>query len=157
MKDSKCAGQELAMKTISDKIRQRVTEAKPALLKIPPEAARTKPGPNRWSKQEMLGHLVDSAANNHQRIVRGALNLAGDFPPYQQDLWVATQRYNDADWPGLVELFSQYNLHLARVIEYLPPEILENPCNIGKDEPVTLRFVIDDYLRHLEHHLDKLV
>jgi hypothetical protein len=145
------------MKTISAKIRQRIAEARPALLAIPPDTAREKPGPDRWSKQEMLGHLVDSAANNHQRIVRGALNLAGDFPPYQQDLWVATQRYNEADWPGLVELFAQYNLHLARVIEHLPSHILDNPCSVGKEEPVTLRFVIDDYLRHLGHHLDMLV
>lgn len=145
------------MQTIAMKIRQRIAVARPALLKIPPETARAKPGPDRWSTQEMLGHLVDSAANNHQRIVRGALNIAGDFPPYQQDLWVAAQRYNEADWPGLVELFAQYNLHLARLIEHLPPDILDNPCNIGKEEPVTLRFVIEGYLRHLDHHLDKLV
>lgn len=145
------------MKTISARIRQSIAVAKPALLKIPAEKARTKPAPDRWSKQEMLGHLVDSAANNHQRIVRGALNVAEDFPSYQQDLWVATQRYNEADWPGLVELFAQYNLHLARVIEHLPSDILDNPCDIGKEEPVALRFVIEDYLRHLGHHLDKLL
>jgi hypothetical protein len=145
------------MKTISAKIRQRVIEAKPALSNISPETARMKPGPDRWSKQEMLGHLIDSAANNHQRIVRSALNLAKDFPSYQQDLWVATQRYNEADWDGLVELFTHYNLHLARVIEGLSPNVLDNPCDIGREGPVDLRFLIQDYLRHLEHHLDRLV
>ena len=145
------------MMTISAKIRQMIASAKPMLLKTPPEVAREKPGLDRWSKKEMLGHLIDSAANNHQRIVRGAQNIALDFPPYQQNQWVEVQRYNDADWIQLVELFVHYNLHLARVVEGLPESVLENPCSIGQDYPVTLRFVIEDYLRHLGHHLDRLV
>lgn len=144
------------MKTVSSRIRQMVAAAKPALLTTPPESARAKPGPDRWSKQEMLGHLIDSAANNHQRFVRGALNIAEDFPPYQQVQWVETQRYNDADWVQLVELFVHYNLHLSRIIEELPPNVLEHRCGIGKEETVTLRFVIEDYLRHLQHHLERL-
>ncbi len=145
------------MQTVSEEIRRRIATAKPKLLEISPETARAKPGPDRWSKQEMLGHLIDSATNNHQRFVRGALDLAGDFPVYQQNEWVAAQRYNEAEWAELVELFAHYNLHLARVIDGLPAEVLSNPCNIGEAEPVTLRFVIEDYLSHLLHHLDRLV
>ena len=145
------------MKTVSYKIREIVSSARPELLKISPEIARKKKNPEAWSKQEILGHLIDSAANNHQRFVRGAQNAAGDFPTYNQNRWVEIQRYNEMNWVDLVELFSQINLHICRVIDFLPQEALNNPCNIGKEDPVTIKFVIKDYLRHLEHHIEQIL
>lgn len=145
------------MKTTSEKIHEIIVATKPELLKIPPEVASKKRGPDTWSKKEILGHLIDSASNNHQRFVRAAQNIAGDFPTYDQNRWVEVQRYNEANWSGLVELFSQYNLHLCRVIDSLPLEALNNPCNIGKENPVTLEFVIEDYLRHLRHHVEQIL
>jgi hypothetical protein len=145
------------MKTTSEKIREIVLAAKPELLKIPPEIASKKPTPDTWSKKEILGHLIDSAANNHQRFVRGAQNIAGDFPTYNQNRWVEVQHYTDMNWADLVEFFSQYNLHLCHVIESLPQETLGNPCNFGKESPVTLEFVIEDYLRHLRHHVEQIL
>jgi hypothetical protein len=145
------------MKTTSKKIREIVSAAKPQLLKIPPEIASEKPTPDIWSKKEILGHLIDSAANNHQRFVRGAQNIAGEFPTYNQDRWVEVQHYNDMSWADLIEFFSQYNLYLCRIIDSLPREVLNNPCNIGKEGPVTLEFVINDYLRHLRHHIEQIL
>jgi hypothetical protein len=145
------------MNTTSEKIREIVSAAKPELLKIPPEVASKKSSPNSWSKKEILGHLIDSASNNHQRFVRGAQDLAGDFPTYNQNRWVEAQHYNDMSWADLIEFFSQYNFHLCRVIDSLPREALGNPCNIGKENPVTLEFVVDDYLRHLRHHTEQIL
>jgi hypothetical protein len=145
------------MKTISAKIREIVTPAKPRLLEIPPESATQKVSPDAWSKQEILGHLIDSALNNHQRVVRGALNAAADFPPYNQNRWVEIQAYNEMDWADLVEFWMQCNFHLCRVLDHLPEEALNNPCNIGKDKSVTLGFVIEDYLRHLMLHIDQIL
>jgi hypothetical protein len=145
------------MENISEKIREIISTTKPKLLKISPEIACRKISPDTWSKKEILGHLIDSASNNHQRIVRGAQNLAHDFPTYNQNRWVEIQRYNEMNWFDLIELFSQYNFHLCRVIDYLTEEILTNPCNIGKDEPVNLKFVIEDYLWHLGHHVEKIL
>ena len=145
------------MKIITEKIRELVLTVKPELLNISAETAGKKKTPDSWSKKEIIGHLIDSAANNHQRFVRGAQNLAGDFPAYDQNRWVEVQHYNDTDWAELVELFSRYNLHLCRIITNLPPEILHNPVYIGKEEHVTLEFVIRDYLRHLEHHIKKIL
>ncbi len=142
---------------ISEKIREMVVAARAELLKIPPDMAREKASPEDWSKKEIIGHLIDSTCNNHQRFVRGAQNAARDFPPYNQVRWVEVQCYNEMDWVDLVELFVQYNLHLCRVIDVLPQEVLNNPCNIGKETPVTLEFVITDYLRHLGHHLDGIL
>jgi hypothetical protein len=145
------------MNAVSEKIRQTVMEAKPRLLQIVPDSVLRKASPEDWSKQEILGHLVDSALNNHQRCVRGALNAARDFPPYNQNQWVAIQGYNEGPWADLVELWTQVNLHLCRIIDRIPEEALDNPCNIGKETPVTLGFVIQDYLRHLNMHLEQLI
>src|SRR3989304_6658487 len=98
------------MKTTSEQIRELILASKPKLLNIPPDIASKKLSPDVWSKKEILGHLIDSASNNHQRFVRAAQNIASDFPTYNQNRWVAVQRYNEANWSDLVELFSQYNL-----------------------------------------------
>jgi len=145
------------MKEISEKIYEIVAAAQPGLLGISPEIGCQKMDRDTWSKQEILGHLIDSALNNHQRFVRGAQDAAKDFPTYNQNRWVEVQGYNAMNWVDLVDLFTQYNFHLCRVIDVLPNEALDNLCNIGKEAPVTLGFVIEDYLRHLKLHLEQIL
>jgi hypothetical protein len=116
-----------------------------------------KPAPNEWSKKEILGHLIDSAANNHQRFVRAVNQVAAQFPTYDQNEWVRIQRYNERSWPSLVALWSAYNNHLSHVIECIPEHAKSSPCNIGKTDPVPLDFVIKDYLRHLGQHLKDIL
>lgn len=145
------------METVSKNIKEVIVKSKPELLKISEESASTKLNPASWSKKEILGHLIDSASNNHQRFVRAAQNIAIDFPAYNQNKWVEIQQYNKTSWANLIELFSYYNLHLCNVIDSLPLEALNNKCNIGKIEPVPLEFVIKDYLRHLKHHIEKIL
>ena len=145
------------MKEIADEIRSAVRDAGPALACMKPELVSVKPGADRWSKKEMLGHLIDSAANNHQRFVRAGYGAAADFPPYSQNDWVRIQQYGKSEWADLVALWSAYNLHLCDVIERLPKESLSAPCNIGRADTVALEFVIRDYLRHLRHHLQAIL
>ena len=145
------------MKTIATQIRQIVVAARPRLLELPLDDVRRKAGPADWSKQEILGHLIDSALNNHQRVVRGALNAAWDFPPYDQNRWVEIQGYNQRDWADLVDLWAQSNFHMCSMIERLPQGALDNPCNIGREAPVGLGFVVEDYLRHLNMHLGQIL
>jgi len=113
--------------------------------------------PDGWSKKEILGHLVDSAANNHQRFVRATYNAAASFPIYDQNAWVRNQQYHASEWATLVTLWSAYNRHLSDVIDRIPEEAMVAPCNVGKEEPATLEFVVKDYLRHLKHHVDQLL
>ena len=145
------------MNEIAHEIRTVVCEAAVPLSSMNPVQAAFKESPDRWSKKEILGHLIDSAANNHQRFVRAAYNAAADFPPYKQNDWVRIQQYNKSEWADLIALWSAYNLHLCNVIERLPDEVLSAPCNIGKEEPAPLEFVIKDYLRHLRHHVSVLL
>jgi hypothetical protein len=145
------------MMEISAEISGLIDEIEPLLKQMTDKEARESIKEGGWSKKQILGHLIDSAANNHQRVVRGIQNQALAFPTYDQDQWVTIHGYNEVPWVDLVELFCRYNRHLCRVIEKMPGEALRNPCNIGRDEPVILEFIIKDYLRHLRHHIDTIV
>jgi len=109
-----------------------------------------------WSRRQVLGHLIDSASNNHQRFVRAALADSLDFPAYDQDGWAGVQAADEADWLLLIELWASYNRYLAHVIARLPRAKLEVPVRVGQDQPVTLQFLAEDYLRHLVHHLGQI-
>jgi hypothetical protein len=100
--------------------------------------------------------LIDSAANNHQRFVRAQYVDDLTLPGYQQDDWVRLQDYQGASWNELVEFWRLYNRRLAYVIRRIPEARLEVRCQIGSGEPVTLRYLVEDYLVHLRHHLAQI-
>lgn len=112
--------------------------------------------PGKWNKKEILGHLIDSASNNHERFVRAQLSDKLEFAPYDQAEWVRVQGYGDESWRLLVDLWCAYNIHLAHVIASMSPERLAVRCKIGEKDPVSLEELIADYVRHLEHHLKQL-
>jgi hypothetical protein len=144
------------MKELSDKLVRVVRSAEAILFQVP-EAESNKPVlSGGWSRKQVLGHLIDSASNNQQRFVRAALQTSLDFPGYDQDGCVRVQAVEEADWTLLVSLWAGYNRYLAHVIAHLPDSKLETLCRIGLDEPVTLRFLAEDYLRHLLHHLGQI-
>lgn len=145
------------MKDIARKIRSIIATAEPQLSRMNHDETGFKPDPHEWSKKEILGHLIDSAANNHQRFVRAVNKAADQFPTYDQDEWVRIQRYNETPWSSLVTLWSAYNNHLSHVIECIPGDAESFPCNIGKENPAPLDFVIKDYLHHLRHHLKEIL
>ena len=145
------------MKEIAQQLRSIIATVEPQLSRMNHDDMGFKPAPHEWSKKEILGHLIDSAANNHQRFVRAVNQIAVQFPIYDQNEWVRIQRYNERPWPSLVALWSAYNIHLSHVIECIPEGAESSPCNIGKEDPVSLDFVIKDYLRHLRHHLKDIL
>jgi hypothetical protein len=109
-----------------------------------------------WSRRQVIGHLIDSASNNHQRFVRASLGDSLEFPGYDQNGWARIQAPEEADWFLLVALWANYNRYLAHVIAHLPPAKLDVPVRIGASEPVTLKFLAEDYLRHMVHHLGQI-
>jgi DinB superfamily len=111
----------------------------------------------RWSKKELLGHLIDSAANNHQRFVRAQLAGSYDGPTYQQEQWVVAQGYASESWFDLVNLWLFYNRHLLHVIRLVPEAAWPVLCAIGGSAPVPLSEVISSYVDHLEHHLGQIL
>jgi hypothetical protein len=115
------------------------------------------PALGKWSKKQILGHLIDSASNNHQRFVRAQLGSPLNFPAYAQELWVNAQNYQTESWKNLVECWLSYNRHILHVMLHVPADKLGNVCVIGDDAPVTLEFLMRDYLRHLEQHLRQIL
>ncbi|HUM05069.1 MAG TPA: DinB family protein [Terriglobales bacterium] len=115
--------------------------------------AERKPDPSHWSPKEELGHLLDSAVNNHQRIVRAQMEDNIALPGYAQNRWVAIHGYQERDWQELISLWSAINRQLLRAAESVPDSAWSNMLRVGGSEPMTLEFVFDDYVAHMVHHL----
>ena len=138
-------------------LRETIDRERPHLLEVSEErASKAVGGPDKWSPKEELGHLIDSATNNHVRFVLATVD--GEFrgSGYAQDHWVRAHGYRDLPWGMLVDLWYPYNLLLAQVVERIPEEHLRNRCVIGWGV-LTLGFVIEDYVRHMRHHLDHIL
>jgi hypothetical protein len=143
-------------KDVAARLRERVEAVMPLLAAIPHESAVSVPAPGKWSLQETLGHLCDSAMNNQQRVVRMQLQASLEFPGYEQDGWVRTQHYNLLPWAEVCALWQSLNRHLAHTIEHVDAAALANVWYF-EGEALTLAFITEDYLTHLEHHLRAIV
>jgi hypothetical protein len=79
------------------------------------------------------------------------------MPGYEQEAWVSTQHYQDRTWNELVLFWTAYNRHLLHMMERTPEQARSFPCRIGKGDPVTLEFLMVDYVRHLQRHLAQIM
>ena len=155
------------MQDFLDDLRSTLASESIRLMSISDSDAGTRPSPGKWSPKEIIGHLIDSAANNHTRFVRAQITDDMVFPGYDQDAWVRLQRYNDRPWMELVSLWRSYNTHIASVVENIPQDRLSlqrathNLDQVGwrtipRDQPATLDYFIRDYLGHMKHHLAQI-
>ncbi|SHE79014.1 DinB superfamily protein [Mariniphaga anaerophila] len=144
--------------TIANQISELVNKWVPVLETIPEKILTEKKNWQNRTIKQVVGHLVDSASNNHQRIVRLQYNKKLVFPDFQQDndLWISLQDYQDEDWDNLVFLWKYYNRHLSHVICSLNLDKIENTWNNFEGTRVTLEQVIEGYLWHLELHLKEI-
>lgn len=144
-----------------------LTDTLPKLQAMPEAQYSARPAPGKWSPKEIIGHLIDSASNNHQRFIRIQFQEALIFPGYKQDKWVVAQRYQSQPWEELLQLWYSYNMHLARVFAHIPEVVLQKPRSqhnlheIGfkpctPTDPCTVLYFIWDYIDHLEHHLKQI-
>ena len=106
-----------------------------------------------WSKREELGHLIDSAINNYARVIRVQEENDPALPGYAQDTWVERQGYHQRDWQELIALWADMNHHMLNAARRVPATALSRKCTIGGSAPMTLGFVIEDYVDHMVHHL----
>lgn len=123
------------------------------LNNLPFDQVQRKPSSSAWSLKEELGHLLDSAANNHQRIVRTQLEDTPAMPEYDGDRWVALHRYQHRDWSSLIAIWVGLNRQLLAAAEAVPDAAWSRTCTIADSAPLTLQFVFDDYVDHMLHHL----
>jgi len=127
------------------------------LRQIDEAAASLRRSPGKWSKKEILGHLIDSAANNHQRFVRLQLSGRIDLPGYDGDEWIRIQRYQDRSWGEIIDLWQMYNTQLAAVIRHVDAKALRSVWHTPDGNDLDLEFIMRDYVVHLRHHLDQIL
>ena len=135
-----------------------VDEACNQLRNLPAETIEVRPNPGAWSIKEIVGHLVDSASNNHQRFVRLQVADGLSFPDYSQDnhSWVSIQRYQEAPWDDLIAIWRYFNLHLARIIRTVNATCIDHIWVVDENTSITLGELMIDYLRHLTDHIRQI-
>lgn len=142
---------------VADDLSGVVKETAPRLEAITEADSHRTRGQGTWSRKQILGHLIDSALNNLQRFVRAQHGAELAFPDYDQPFWVERGGYQDRPWPALIRLWTELNGHLAHVIARIADDRLGTPCRIGDSKPLTLEFIVRDYVEHLRHHLEQIL
>lgn len=136
--------------------RSEIDALQQRLSGVSPELADTPWRPGKWTRKQIVGHLLDSAANNRQRFVRGAIDGVYAGPKYSQDGWVAAHGYASQPWAVLVEWWGVEHQILAAVVDRIPEDRLQAACTVGDNAPVTLKFLIDDYIAHQQWHMRQI-
>ena len=116
---------------------------------------RSRPSDGAWSAKDIIGYLIDSASNNHQRFIRLQLTDRLTFPDYGQDNihWVSIQKYQSQSWTDLLDLWRHFNHHLAHVVRSVDPDSLSHVWQVDATTRVTLFDLMTDYGQHLNDHI----
>lgn len=143
---------------VTDGILRYIDAWEQKLIDLPVDTITQKRNRQNRTIKQILGHLIDSAANNHQRMIRLQYNEKLIFPDYQQDndLWIALQDYQNEDWNTIIQLWKFYNLHMIQVIKSIDQSKLTNSWQSFEDTTVTLQQMVEGYLGHIDLHLSEI-
>jgi hypothetical protein len=155
------------MQNFLEDFKNTIETAEKRLLTISETDSQLPRAEGKWSPKQIIGHLIDSAANNHHRFVCAQFIDDLEFPGYRQEDWVRVQDYNDEPWQTLVQLWRYYNLHLLHVMSVVPEQTRMKPRSthnldkiawkaVATNETVTLDYFMRDYVAHLKNHLAQI-
>ena len=123
---------------------------------------RTCPDPNSsragdgWSVKEILGHLIDSASNNYQRILRYVPRGELEFPGYDQEECVRRANYRSFEYTNLLDLWYNHNKLLFHLYDNIPQQDLESKIKVGDNPAMTIRSLMADYFAHMKVHEEQV-
>lgn len=138
---------------IADELVRMINAAVPLLEAIPEDVAAERISRGKWSAKEIIGHLIDSSINNNVRFIRSQQISLLEISGYEQEFWVKGQAWQLSSWQEIINLWAGMNKHLALTIRAIPAGALKHLIKINENVPVTLEYVVTDYLDHLKHHL----
>lgn len=147
------------MQIIIHELRHLVDEFSQKINALPDSELYAKPIPTKWSKIEILGHLVDSAQNNLRRFICGQYESIPPLIVYDQDFWVDSNNYKSAKKDNVILLWSILNERICEVLKSMAEINFSKECNTGKTTPQfrSLRWLAEDYVKHLKHHLNQIL
>ncbi len=146
------------MEAIAQQLESIVNSYSVQFLNFSEERLSCKPAPGKWSKKEIIGHLVDSAQNNIRRFIVTQYETNPHIA-YAQNEWVDRQHYLAYNSKDLITLRQLINKHIAVILRNMPAEKLQLQCNTGKgqEELHTIEFLAKDYITHHLHHLKQII
>jgi hypothetical protein len=124
------------------------------ILAVPEDAVSVRTSPGSWTLKEIIGHLIDSASNNHQRFVRLQQGNLSSFPGYDQEQWIRIQDYDSCDWNELVSMWKSYNRLILHIIGCMDVPAFANIWENG-DKRLRLDFLVEDYFSHMKWHINQ--
>lgn len=143
---------------ISEQIKELIEEWYQRLIKLSENDISGKKNFQNRTVREIMGHLIDSASNNHQRITRLQYNSKLDFPDYRQDndQWIKIQNFQDENWIDLLNLWKYYNIHLTHIFKNIDNSKLKNTWTDFEGNVVTLEEMVTSYLFHINLHFGEI-
>ena len=145
------------MTDTAQRFRAGLDEVRGALESVPESLANVPSRAGGWTRKQIVGHLLDSAANNRQRFVRASTEGTYAGPKYAQDAWVTAHGYTDQTWATVLSWWETEHEILKAVVDRIAEDRLDTKCVVGENEPVTLRWLIEDYVEHQRWHVKQLV
>lgn len=143
------------MKNLSKELLELIEDFKSEFISIGENFASIKLSEDKWTLKEIIGHLVDSASNNHQRILRMKMTDHLNFPDYKNTQWLELQQHNRMKFADLLGLFYFYNKLLANIIENISEEELVHRWEVQwdpKEDFIILEALVKHYVVHMRGH-----
>lgn len=147
------------MKEVAEELNQIIDDFVLKINKIPDEEFSAKPLPHKWSKKEVLGHLIDSALNNHRRFVCGQYEPTPPKIRYDQDFWAKANDYQNSKKEDVILLWKLINKKIGDTLSVMPEQNYSRTCNTGEETEQlhSIEWLAIDYVKHLKHHLNQII
>jgi hypothetical protein len=126
---------------------------------IPESEFSAKPAASKWSKKEVVGHLIDSAQNNLRRFIVGQYEVVPPKITYEQNFWVSANGYQNLNKTDVIQLWKLTNYSIANVWKNMDRENYSKQADTGKitAELHTLEWLAADYNKHMKHHINQII
>jgi hypothetical protein len=147
------------MKNVAAELKSVVEDFAKRFSKISDQEFSAKPLANKWSKKEVVGHLIDSAQNNLRRFIVSQYETTPPKITYEQDFWVIANGYQQMSSADVIALWKLMNERIVAVLTNMPEKNFNRNADTGKQEAQlhTLEFLAEDYVKHLKHHINQVI